>query len=203
MYNSISPLYNSISPLYLSSLVPPLVQSTSNYSLRNADDIRTINARTSQYSDSFLPSTIREWSNLPSVDKNEDTVDAFKLHLNQGRVHVPKYFYTGSRDLQILYRRLRTGCSSLNLSITPKTSLILYCVVADVVTSKMQSISSVYVIYIVSTDRNYVNLFYSIVIFLLVYYSAGTSLFAMRPMRVCSQLYTHTRTHTHTHAYIY
>ena len=48
-------MYNNISPLYLSSLVPALVQSTSSYSLRNADDIRTINARTSQYSNYFSP----------------------------------------------------------------------------------------------------------------------------------------------------
>ena len=57
-------MYNNISPLYLSSLVPPLVQNTSNYSFRNADDIRTIHARTSLYSNSFLPSTIRDWNNL-------------------------------------------------------------------------------------------------------------------------------------------
>ena len=68
-----------------------------------------------KYSNSFLPSSIREWNNLPSVDRNANTVDAFKRHLNQGRVNVPKYFYTGSKHLQILHTRLRTGCSSLNL----------------------------------------------------------------------------------------
>ena len=56
-------MYNSISPLFLSSLVTPLVQNTSNYSLRNADDIRTIHDCTSLYSNSFLPSTIRDWNN--------------------------------------------------------------------------------------------------------------------------------------------
>ena len=29
-------------------------------------------------------------------------------------ITIPKHFYTGSRQLQILHTRLRTGCSSLN-----------------------------------------------------------------------------------------
>ena len=113
-------IYNNISPTYLSSLVPPLVQNASNYSLRNADDTRTIYARTSQYNNSFLPSTIREWNNLPSTDRNADTVDSFKRHLNQGRVSVPKHFYTGSRRMQILHTRLRTYCSSLKSDLYSK-----------------------------------------------------------------------------------
>ena len=113
-------MYNNISPLYLSSLVPPLVQNTSNYSLRNADDIRTIHARTSLYSNSFLPSTIRDWNNLPSADRNADSVNSFKQHLSHGRVSVPEYFYTGNRRMQILHTRLRTGCSSLKHDLYSK-----------------------------------------------------------------------------------
>ena len=45
-----SKMYNDISPLYLSSLVPLPVQNTSDYSLRNSDDIRKIHARTGLYS---------------------------------------------------------------------------------------------------------------------------------------------------------
>ena len=74
----------------------------------------------------------------------------------------------------------------------PKTSLILHCVVADVVTSKMQIISSFDAIYIVSTDLNYVILLCSIVMFLLLCYSVGTSLLAMRPTRVSLKLYIYT-----------
>ena len=77
-------------------------------------------------------------------------------------------------------------------TFTPKTSLILHCSVADVVTSKMQSISSFDVINIGSADWNYVILFCSIVMFLLVCYTAGTSLLAMRSMRVSSKLYIYT-----------
>ena len=51
-----------------------LVQNVSNYNLRNADDIRTIYATTRLYSNSFLPSTIRDWNNLPRNVRDVDTV---------------------------------------------------------------------------------------------------------------------------------
>ena len=125
------------------------------------------------------------------MNRNADTVDAFKRHLNQGRINVPKYFYTGSRHLQILHTR--PAAVLLISTFTPKSPLILYCVVADVVTSKMQSISSFDVISIGFTDLNYVILFSSIVMLLLMCYSAGMSLLAMRLTRVSSKLYIDTK----------
>ena len=106
-------MFNNISPTYLSSLVPQLVQNTSNYNLRNADDIRTIYARTRL-------STIRDWNNLPRNVRDVDTVDSFKRHLSQGRANVPKYYYSSSRRLQVLHARLRTGCSSLKYDLCAK-----------------------------------------------------------------------------------
>ena len=51
-------------PNYLQSLLPATVESSSNYSLRNSSHLQTIQARTSLYSNSFLPSTVSEWNNL-------------------------------------------------------------------------------------------------------------------------------------------
>ena len=110
-------MVNNIAPLYLSSLVPPLVQSVSHYSLRNANDLQSVNSRTTQYFNSFLPSVIRDWNSLPCADRNVETIDSFKRHLNQHRATVPKYFYTGNRKSQILHIRLRLGCSSLNYEL--------------------------------------------------------------------------------------
>lgn len=107
-------MYYSVSPPYLSSLVPPPVGQGSSYSLRNANDIQTVLARTSQYYSSFLPSAIREWNNLPSDSRNSDSVQSFKQNLNVAKLLVPKYFYFGERKLQVLHTRLRTKCSSLN-----------------------------------------------------------------------------------------
>ena len=51
-------------PEYLSSLIPPQVETLSQYNLRNAQDLRNTRTRTTQYYESFLPSTLRQWNNL-------------------------------------------------------------------------------------------------------------------------------------------
>ena len=56
-------MFNNISPAYLSYLVPPSISSISTYNLRNAENVQTIDSRTSQYCNSFLPSAVREWNN--------------------------------------------------------------------------------------------------------------------------------------------
>ena len=111
---------NNIAPLYLSSLVPPIVQGVSHYNLRNANDLKSVNSRTTQYFNSFLPSVIRDWNSLPCADRNVETIGSFKRHLNQHRATVPKYFYTGNRKSQILHTRLRLGCNSLKVVISGK-----------------------------------------------------------------------------------
>ena len=55
---------NNLTPPYLSSLVPQTVGQTTRYSLRNSNDLQTIQSRTTLYSNSFLPSTFRDWNNL-------------------------------------------------------------------------------------------------------------------------------------------
>ena len=110
-------MYYSLSPPYLSTLVPPLVGQSSRYNLRNANDLQTIDARTTQYFNSFLPSTVRDWNSLPPEVKISDTAIAFKSSLNKDNSIVPKHFYIGERRLQILHTRLRTKCSSLNYDI--------------------------------------------------------------------------------------
>ena len=110
-------MYYSLRPPYLSTLVPPLAGQSSRYNLRNANDLQTIDARTTQYFNSFLPSTVRDWNSLPPEVKTSDTVIAFKSNLNKDNLIVPKHFYTGERRLQILHTRLRTKCSSLNYDI--------------------------------------------------------------------------------------
>ena len=107
-------MFNNISPAYLSSIVPPSISSISTYNLRNAENVQTIDSRTSQYSNSFLPSAVREWNNLPLETRSSDSVNTFKRSLDRGATIVPKYYYSGNRKFQILHTRLRTNCSSLN-----------------------------------------------------------------------------------------
>ena len=108
---------NGLSPPYLFSLVPPAVNTTSRYHLRNENDFQTINARTTLYYQSFLPSVVREWNSLPENQRNVPTISSFKRCLNQNKRTVPSHFYVGHRKLQILHTRLRTKCSSLNYDL--------------------------------------------------------------------------------------
>ena len=110
-------MYNHLTPRYLSSLIPPQVNEISRYNLRNSDHIQTIRANSKQYYNSFLPSTLRNWNNLPSETKRANTLNSFKFLLKKDKKRVPKYFYHGNRKAQILHTRLRTGCSSLNLDL--------------------------------------------------------------------------------------
>ena len=109
-------MYN-YTPPYLSSLVPPSISNLSRYNLRTSNDLQTIYARTNQYYNSFLPSAVGSWNNLPVEAKESDSVNSFKRFLNQNKTPVPKYYYTGSRKAQILHTRLRTNCSSLNMGL--------------------------------------------------------------------------------------
>ena len=107
-------MVNRLSPPYLLSLIPLPVNRVSSYNQRNSNDIQTIPARTNLYYNSFLPSVIREWNNLPLDVRNSDSLNSFKRRLNDRDRYIPKYYYSGNRKLQILHTRLRTGCSSLN-----------------------------------------------------------------------------------------
>ena len=105
---------SNLCPNYLSSFVPQTVQ---RYNLRNSNDIYPINARTTLYYHSFLPSSVRAWNDLSEAATQTESVNAFKTFLNKDRIPVPKHYYRGKRKLQILHTRLRTNCSSLNLHL--------------------------------------------------------------------------------------
>ena len=80
----------------------------------------TIRGRTNSYLSSFLPSTVRDWNNLPPEIAQSDSVASFKYNLNRDRTHVPKYLYSGNRHVQVLHTRLRTQCSALNHDLFKK-----------------------------------------------------------------------------------
>ena len=101
-------------PNYLQSLLPATVGSSNNYSLRNSSHLQTIQARTSLYSNSFLPSTVSEWNNLPDNVKNAESIISFKRLINTNRPIPNILFSYGERRSQLLHTRLRTNCSALN-----------------------------------------------------------------------------------------
>ena len=110
-------MINDLSPQYLSGLVPATIDSSSNFNLRNSNNIHLVNARTSLYYNSFLPSAVRDWNSLPDDRRNVDSVIAFKNVLSRDKPIVPKHYLFGNRKEQILHTRLRTNCSVSNYDL--------------------------------------------------------------------------------------
>ena len=50
-------IINGLTPDYLSDLLPPIVQDNVTYNLRNANNMRSLRARTNLYFNSFFPSS--------------------------------------------------------------------------------------------------------------------------------------------------
>ena len=77
-------------------------------------------AHANYHNNSFLPSAIREWNNLPVEVQCAASVASFNYMLNRNMITLPKYYYFGERKLQILHTRLRLNCSSLNSDLFSK-----------------------------------------------------------------------------------
>ncbi len=67
---------NNKTPQYLRDLIPQHGQA--QYNLRNASNIPLIPCRTVLYNNSFLPSTIRQWNQLPEHVRNTSSLMSFK-----------------------------------------------------------------------------------------------------------------------------
>ena len=128
-------MYNHLAPEYLYSLIPQQVNDISRYNIRNSDNIQTIRAKTNQYHNSFLPFTLRDWNSLPFETKQANTLGAFKCLSTKENMHVPKYYYYGKRNNQVLHTHRGTGCCSLNLDLffikITDTSLRNCCTIDD------------------------------------------------------------------------
>ena len=108
---------HNLAPLYLSSLVTQSVSNISRYNLRNSNNLQTIEARTTLYYNSFLPSSVRAWNNVHEEAKHYDSINTYKGFLNKDKSHISKHFYVGNRKAQIIHTRLRTNCSSFTLDL--------------------------------------------------------------------------------------
>ncbi|MEW8548405.1 MAG: reverse transcriptase family protein, partial [Candidatus Thiodiazotropha sp.] len=113
-------IMNGLAPGYLRDCLPPLVQETTSYNLRNANHIQTLSSNTNLFYNSFFPSTIRAWNSLSDEIKQASSVASFKYKLNRNIKRPPRYYNVGSRIGQILHTRLRLECSALNSHLYQK-----------------------------------------------------------------------------------
>ena len=58
-------IINGLTPQYLQDTLPQLVQETKSYDLRNSNDIRNPRTNANLFFNSFFPSSIRAWNDLP------------------------------------------------------------------------------------------------------------------------------------------
>ena len=111
--NKFHEMFHKNAPDYLNSLVPLPIAERHNYNTRQTNDIVNINCRTSYYQNSFLPSSVKLWNNLPLEVRNNQSKYSFKHFLNRNLVKIPKYYNFGCRKSQILLARLRLQSSLL------------------------------------------------------------------------------------------
>ena len=112
-------IQNNNAPRYLCDLIPPTIQSTTVYPLRNGSDIIIPFCRLSITCDSFIPSTIRQWNSLNPSLRNMESIAKFKTELRKQKDNrqVPKHFEIGPRKLNIALTQLRCFASFLNYDL--------------------------------------------------------------------------------------
>ena len=113
-------IQNQNAPPYLCNLIPPSVQSTTIYPLRNGEDIIFPYCRLSLTNSSFIPATIRQWNNLDLSIRGAGTISAFKNELKKKSNYnkfVPKHFYFGPRKMNILLTQFRRSATFLNYDL--------------------------------------------------------------------------------------
>ena len=86
-------IQNGSTPPYLLDLIPPTIQSTTIYPLRNDNDIIVPFCRFSLTRDSFVPATVREWNSLNLSVRNIDTLSKFKKAIRSSiSMQIPRHY---------------------------------------------------------------------------------------------------------------
>lgn len=95
------------------------MHALTGYALRNNNNFAIPVSRTAVFTNSFLPSTLRDWNALSQDVRNASSLSLFKTRVNSGSTEVskPPSYYSNiqtTREGQIYHTRLRLECSSLN-----------------------------------------------------------------------------------------
>ena len=107
-------LYKIIHKIYPNYLYNFLnINPNTNYNLRHQLKFRPRKTRLTNSHNSFFPSTIRQWNNLPQNIRNSRTVTTFKA-LVRGPNNLNPYHRLSSGKPGIWLTRLRLGLSALN-----------------------------------------------------------------------------------------
>ena len=103
-------------PTYITDLIPPVIRETTNYPLRNQNNITTPYCRTELFKKSCIPSSISLWNSANDNLRNCPSIDSFKFNLKKESTltKVPIYYTYGDRFLSVMHARIRNKCSNLS-----------------------------------------------------------------------------------------
>ena len=120
-------ILNNLTPNYLRIQIPPQVQDTTTYALRNRTHHRIPRTRTQISHTSFIPSTLRQWNILDPALQNCRTLATFKSKLKSYfKPHPLAKLYNNSLGPCHRYHtQLRLGLSKL------KSHLFKYNIIPD------------------------------------------------------------------------
>ena len=108
---------NLLVPSYISDLIPPIVRETTNYPIRNRNDIATPFCRTELFRKSCIPSSVTMWNSLDDNLRNSSSLNSFKYNLkkdNFASVKAPVHYTYGDRYSSSMHARIRNNCSNLS-----------------------------------------------------------------------------------------
>jgi hypothetical protein len=113
-----------LAPPLLTYLLPATIEHRTHHNLRNKSNIDTPHARLDSHKYSFLPSTIKNWNELPTEIKESKSVNSFKHALLKKKDRPPPLYYLGKRWVSAHHSRLRIGCSALRFDLFDQLKVV-------------------------------------------------------------------------------
>ena len=107
---------HNLVPSYISDLIPPAIGETTDYHLRNIEDIRNLNIRTATSQKSCIPSAISKWNSLDPGIRNSESLSVFKRKISSRNLlsQLPQHYFCGNRFFSVIHARIRNNCSDLH-----------------------------------------------------------------------------------------
>ena len=110
--------FHHLVPEYIKAIIPNARANDTDRSLRNTKNILTQPyARTTSYATSFIPSTTKQWNELPTELSQLVSAKLFSKRLLEIKTpsQPSQYLMYGTKIGNILHTRLRLGSSQLNV----------------------------------------------------------------------------------------
>ena len=117
---------HNLTPLYLSELLPPDVSTRirNRYPLRNNFNYTPFRWHHTFFRDSFLPSTLLKWNDLPPDVRSVPSLEQFKNYVNAPLKYTTPYYYNCiPRPTAVILSQMWVDFSNLNSHLYSKNLL--------------------------------------------------------------------------------